>query len=174
VREAPALRFLRSPCGALAAVDPIVHLGGSTADALNVPAPPLEDVVLPALVDECAQGGQPFVLVLDDVYLVTEARCHKIIDDLSQRLPVGCQLALATRRDPALPLATLRAHRRLVEVRVPILHSASPKLRPYWLPPAYRSAMIKLTGWLTVRRAGPRHFIWRRSRYVTDQTRRTL
>jgi LuxR family maltose regulon positive regulatory protein len=49
---------------------------------------------------------------------VTEARCHKIIDYLSQRLPVGCQLALATRSDPALPLATLRAHRRLVEVRV--------------------------------------------------------
>jgi LuxR family transcriptional regulator, maltose regulon positive regulatory protein len=101
----------------LAAVDPIVHLGGSTAGTLNVPAPPLDDVVLPALVDACAQTGQPFVLVLDDVHLVTEARCHKIIDYLSQRLPVGCQLSIATRSDPALPFATLRAHRRLVELR---------------------------------------------------------
>jgi LuxR family transcriptional regulator, maltose regulon positive regulatory protein len=101
----------------LAAVDPIVHLGGSTAGALNVPAPPLDDVVLPAVVDTCAQSGQPFVLVLDDVHLVTEARCHKIIDYLSQRLPVGCQLWLATRSDPALPFATLRAHGRLVELR---------------------------------------------------------
>ena len=36
-------------------------------------------VVLPSLVDACAETGQPFVLVLDDLHLVTEPRCHAAV-----------------------------------------------------------------------------------------------
>ncbi|HEY0938552.1 MAG TPA: LuxR C-terminal-related transcriptional regulator [Steroidobacter sp.] len=57
------------------------------------------------------------MLVFDDLHLVTERRCYAAINYLAERLPVGCQLALATRTDPPLPLASWRAHGRLLELR---------------------------------------------------------
>jgi LuxR family maltose regulon positive regulatory protein len=101
----------------LAALDPILDLDAAIGDSLNVPQPPLEQVVLPSLVDACAEHGQPLVLVLDDLHLVTERRCHTAIGYLAERLPPGCQLALGTRTDPPLPLGSWRAHGRLVELR---------------------------------------------------------
>jgi LuxR family transcriptional regulator, maltose regulon positive regulatory protein len=99
----------------LAAVDPILDLDAAIREGLKVPELPLEEVVLPSLVDACIEIGQSFVLVLDDLHLVTERRCHAAIEYLAMRLPLGCQLALATRTDP--PLASLRVHGRLAELR---------------------------------------------------------
>ena len=101
----------------LGALDPVLALDRALAEALAVPEPPLEEVVLPSLVNACADAGRAFVLVLDDLHLVTDERSHAAIGYLAQRLPTGCQLALATRTEPALPLASLRAHGRLGEVR---------------------------------------------------------
>jgi LuxR family maltose regulon positive regulatory protein len=101
----------------LAALDPVLSLDPAIGDSLNAREPPLKEVVLPSLVDACVQSGQPFVLVLDDLHLVTERRCHTAIGYLAERLPPGCQLALETRTDPALPLGSWRAHGRLVELR---------------------------------------------------------
>jgi LuxR family maltose regulon positive regulatory protein len=77
----------------------------------------LDDLVLPSLADACAEGQRPFVLVLDDLHLVTETRCFTAIGYVAERLPSGCQLALATRTDPPLPLGSWRAHGQLAEVR---------------------------------------------------------
>jgi LuxR family transcriptional regulator, maltose regulon positive regulatory protein len=101
----------------VAALDPIVGLDPAIADSLKVRDPPLEEVVLPSLVDACLEGGQPVVLVLDDLHLVSERRCHTVIGYLAERLPPGCQLALGTRTDPPLPLGSWRAHGQLVELR---------------------------------------------------------
>jgi LuxR family transcriptional regulator, maltose regulon positive regulatory protein len=101
----------------LEALDPVLGLDDALAEALAVPDPPLEDVVLPSLVNACADAERPFVLVLDDLHLVTNDRSHAAIGYLGQRLPTGCQLALATRTEPALPLASLRAHGQLQELR---------------------------------------------------------
>jgi LuxR family maltose regulon positive regulatory protein len=101
----------------LAALSPILDLDPAIGDGLNVPQPALEEFVLPSLVDACVAAGRPFVLVLDDLHVVFEQRCHQAIGYLAERLPMGCQLAIATRTDPALPLASLRAHGRLLELR---------------------------------------------------------
>jgi len=101
----------------LGALDPVVSLDEGLAQALAVPEPPLEEVVLPSLVNACADVGREFVLVLDDLHLVTDERSHAAIGYLADRLPAGCQLALATRTEPPLPLASLRAHGRLAEFR---------------------------------------------------------
>lgn len=101
----------------LAALDRVLDLDAAIADSLKVPEPPLEEVVLPSLVDACVHSAQPFVLVLDDLHLVTERRCHTAIGYLAERLPPGCQLALGTRTDPPLPLGSWRAHGQLVELR---------------------------------------------------------
>jgi LuxR family transcriptional regulator, maltose regulon positive regulatory protein len=103
--------------GVLAALDRVLGLDAEIADSLNSTEPPLEEVVLPSLVDACAERGQPLVLVLDDLHLVTERRCHTTIGYLAERLPTGCQLALGTRTDPPLPLGSWRAHGQLAELR---------------------------------------------------------
>jgi ATP/maltotriose-dependent transcriptional regulator MalT len=77
----------------LAALDPILNLGPSIMDTLAVPAPPLEDVVLPSLVDACAAGGQTFVLVLDDLQLVTAARSHTVMAISAS----GCRSVVSSR-----------------------------------------------------------------------------
>jgi LuxR family transcriptional regulator, maltose regulon positive regulatory protein len=101
----------------LASLDPILGLDPSIGEGLNVPQPSLEDVVAPSLVDACVRSGRPFVLVLDDLHLVSDRRCHTVIGYLAEWLPPECQLALGTRTDPPLPLGSWRAHGRLAELR---------------------------------------------------------
>lgn len=101
----------------VAAIDPLVRLDSLLADALCDPEPALEEFVLPTLISHCVDSHRSFVLVLDDLHLVTERRCHAAINYIAERLPAGCQLALATRTDPPLPLAKWRAHGQLMELR---------------------------------------------------------
>lgn len=104
--------------GLLATLEPVLELRGEAlGEDLDAPPEALEDVVLPAIVDACIERRRPFVLVLDDVHLVTERRCIEVIGYLAERLPAGCQLAVGTRTDPALPVAGWRAHGRLVDLR---------------------------------------------------------
>jgi LuxR family transcriptional regulator, maltose regulon positive regulatory protein len=101
----------------LEALGTVLELDSGLRDALAVPDPPLEEVVLPSLADAWLDCERSFVLVLDDLQLVTNSRCHAAIGYLGERMPPGCQLALATRTEPALPVASLRAHGQLAEVR---------------------------------------------------------
>lgn len=104
--------------GIVAALDPVASLDTDTSDAFRGSSPPLDDVILPALVEACAGAGVPFVLVLDNLHRMSGKRPHKMLAWLAERLPPGCQIAIATRTDPPLPLATLRAHRLLAELRM--------------------------------------------------------
>ena len=56
-------------------------------------------------------------IVLDDYHLVDEPAVHALVGTLLERLPPGAVLAIATRVDPPLPLARLRARGELVELR---------------------------------------------------------
>lgn len=64
-----------------------------------------------------AAGQEPFVLVLDDVHTVRGAGAFRVIEQVVASLPPQSQLALATRREPALALGRLRAHRQVAELR---------------------------------------------------------
>ncbi|HSH80627.1 MAG TPA: hypothetical protein VLA19_19025 [Herpetosiphonaceae bacterium] len=61
------------------------------------------------------------VLVLDDLHHVTESGVHGALDYLLERLPPQLTVVIATRHDPPLALARLRARRELVELRLPEL-----------------------------------------------------
>ncbi len=63
-------------------------------------------------------SGRPCVLVLDDAHLADAEAQRRIVDEAMVQLPAGSALALASRREPALPLGRMRAHRTVVEVRV--------------------------------------------------------
>lgn len=55
----------------------------------------------------------PFVVVLDDLHVVTEPRIYEALEYLIERMPPQMHLVIATREDPSLPLALLRARRQL-------------------------------------------------------------
>jgi LuxR family transcriptional regulator, maltose regulon positive regulatory protein len=78
-----------------------------------------DPATLAACIDDAlaGAGAEPFVLVLDDVHAVQAAEAFGVMERVAAALPSGSQLALATRREPALALGRLRAHRQVVEVR---------------------------------------------------------
>ena len=55
-------------------------------------------------------------MVLDHVDAVTSKECRDVIAEFAVRLPLGWQFALASRIDPPLPTARLRAQGGLIEV----------------------------------------------------------
>ena len=57
------------------------------------------------------------VIVLDDYHVVGEPAIHRLVGSLIERLPPRARLAIATRSDPPLPLAQLRARGELLEIR---------------------------------------------------------
>ena len=89
---------------------------GKTATALlDAPAPPMK-TVLTSLVNELA-AAEPLVLVLDDYHLIETVEIHESMGFLLDHLPAQVHLVIASRADPPLPLARLRARGELVEVR---------------------------------------------------------
>ena len=74
------------------------------------------DAVLPRLGSALSTAGQPAVLVLDDIHLLQNWAGLDAVARLIEYLPGGSQLAIASRGEPPLPLARLRAEGRVVEV----------------------------------------------------------
>src|SRR4051794_25353064 len=65
-----------------------------------------------------ALGGieKPFVLVLDDAEALKAREAVEFVSALIEHMPAGSQLAVATRRRPAIAIGRLRADRRLAEI----------------------------------------------------------
>jgi LuxR family transcriptional regulator, maltose regulon positive regulatory protein len=99
---------------ALQTVSPGV--GHRASELLAMGADPVH-VVLPTLLNELDTVTTPIVLVLDDYHLVTSRAVHEQMALVLSRMPVNLHLVLATRSDPQLPLARLRAAGDLIEVR---------------------------------------------------------
>jgi LuxR family maltose regulon positive regulatory protein len=78
--------------------------------------PPLRSI-LQALINTLVSRTEQLVLVLDDYHLVTEPEVHNSLTYLLEHLPPQLHLILATRADPPLPLARLRASGEVLEVR---------------------------------------------------------
>jgi ATP/maltotriose-dependent transcriptional regulator MalT len=70
-----------------------------------------------ALLEDVAECGSPHVVVIDDAHLVATQRSLRRVAELASRLPAGSMVALASRRQLAVPTGRMRAHRLLVELR---------------------------------------------------------
>ena len=77
---------------------------------------PLTGVVT-ALVNEFAAAADEVVLVIDDYHVVEAPEVHRSMEFLLDHLPPALHVVLASRSDPPLPLARLRARGQLVELR---------------------------------------------------------
>ena len=110
------IRFLRYLLAALQHLD--ASLGQEAQAALLSAAPPPPSTVVAMLINEmAAHSQQHFVLILDDFHLIEEAAVIELCQMLVAHRPACLHLVIATREDPPLPLARLRAQGELVEVR---------------------------------------------------------
>jgi LuxR family transcriptional regulator, maltose regulon positive regulatory protein len=91
-------------------------ISARSAELLDAQADPRQ-VVLPELLNELAGREDQIVLVLDDYHLVTNPAIHEELAFVIDRMPPTLRLVLATRSDPPLPLARLRAAGDLLEIR---------------------------------------------------------
>jgi LuxR family maltose regulon positive regulatory protein len=81
--------------------------------------------VLPTLMNELAVVADRIVLILDDYHLVNNPDVHEQMTLFISHMPANLRLVLATRSDPLLPLARLRATGELLELRTDDLRFAA-------------------------------------------------
>jgi LuxR family transcriptional regulator, maltose regulon positive regulatory protein len=79
-----------------------------------LPAPVLAGHLLNSL----ALIKEHFVLVIDDFHHIEDRSIHSLLSDLLRHPPPCVHLTVIGRRDPFLPVASLRAQRRIVEIGV--------------------------------------------------------
>jgi len=131
---------------------------GTTALALlqtPQPAPP-ESVLAVLTNDLTRREGGNFALVLDDYHVIEASPIHRALAYLMEHRPPQMHLILATRADPPLPLARLRAQGQLTELRAAELRFDAQEVSAFLhtvigldLPPADIAALEQRTeGWV--------------------------
>jgi len=113
--------FLIYLCTAFQQVQP--GLGSRTLSLFDLPQVPPIANVLTSLINELATSpaDSQIVLILDDYHLITELPIHEGLAFLIDHFPPNLHLVIATRKDPLLPLARLRARGQLTEIRMAAL-----------------------------------------------------
>jgi LuxR family maltose regulon positive regulatory protein len=109
------VRFLTYLLAALQEIDPTI--GQAAQTLLGAPQPPPPESFLTSLINDVAATPHPFVLVLDDYHLIRTLPIHQQLAFLLEHQPPQMHLVIATREDPPLPLARLRARGQMVELR---------------------------------------------------------
>lgn len=77
------------------------------------------------LINHLAGESEPFVLILDDYQFIHSQDVHKALAFLLEKIPPCMHLLIATRSDPPISLALLRARDQLVEIRMSELRFSS-------------------------------------------------
>ena len=93
-------------------------VGTDTLALLQEPLSAPIESVLTTLLNDLGAMASDIVLVLDDYHVVGGRDVQDAMAFLLDHLPPQMHLVIASRADPALPLARLRARGELVEVRV--------------------------------------------------------
>ena len=107
-------RFWRHAVAALDRARP--GIGDRVAPLLGPPAPSSFQGLVTALINELA-GEEEVLLVLDDYHVIGSAQVHQSLAFLVEHRPAGIGVVLASRSDPPLGLARLRARGQLTEIR---------------------------------------------------------
>jgi LuxR family maltose regulon positive regulatory protein len=110
-------RFWRHALAALDRAHP--GIAERAAPLLGPPASSSFEGLVTALINDLAarRGEDELLLVLDDYHLIDSPQVHTPLTFLLKHLPPGLRVVLASRSDPPLPLARLRAAGQLAELR---------------------------------------------------------
>jgi ATP/maltotriose-dependent transcriptional regulator MalT len=112
--------------------------------------------VLTTFINELAQFEHRGVLVLEDYHVITSPQIHETVTFFPDHLPATLHLAILTRSDPPLPLASLCAHDDLYELHAADLRFSLEETQAFLrqaLPfPLEASAILRLEarteGWV--------------------------
>ncbi|MBW0089252.1 tetratricopeptide repeat protein [Pseudonocardia sp. KRD-184] len=148
--DADLQRFLTHLVAAIRTVEP-----EAGAEALALLEAGGSDEVLVSLLNDLDLLAGPVVVALDDYHVIGAAAVHEAVAFLLDNLPPQVVLAIATRADPPLPLARLRARGQLAEVRAADLRFTSGEVEAFLgdvmglrLDPALVTALAARTeGW---------------------------
>ena len=122
VGDSDLARFLAYLVAALQTITPGV--GNKVLAALQVQAPSPE-ALLTSLLNDLAAIPVPFVVVLDDYHALDAPPVDLAVAFLLEYLPPQMHLVIASRQDPPLPLARLRARGQMTELRAADLRFTS-------------------------------------------------
>jgi LuxR family transcriptional regulator, maltose regulon positive regulatory protein len=122
-------RFLTYLGAALNRIEP----GLDKSVEIGLQASPLStiDTLLTPLVNDIARHAQPFYLALDDYHVIQNQSVHQAITFLLEHRPACLRLAIATRADPPLPLARMRARGQIVELRLTDLRFSTSEISEF-------------------------------------------
>jgi LuxR family transcriptional regulator, maltose regulon positive regulatory protein len=115
IEDSDPVRFLTYLVAALQTVS--ASLGAGVLQVIQSPQPPSMEAILTILLNEVAVIPEEFVLILDDYHVVASSAVDRALTFLLEHLPPQLHLVIATREDPQLPLARLRARGQLTELR---------------------------------------------------------
>jgi LuxR family transcriptional regulator, maltose regulon positive regulatory protein len=140
----------------VAALDrPSKGLGEQLLPLLTMPTSPSGQGVVTALISQLEAQPEEVALVLDDYHVIDETAIHDSLAFLLSHLPPQLHLAIASRADPPLPLARLRAGNQLTELRAGdlrfTLKEAAAFLQEVWKldlsPEAVAALETRTEGW---------------------------
>src|SRR5918994_5062300 len=92
------------------------EIGEGVLSSLRSPEPPQLGALTAALINEISSLSTEITLVLDDYHLIDSEAVHGVISFLLEHLPPNVHLVIASRIDPPLPLARLRARGQMMEL----------------------------------------------------------
>ncbi len=107
--------FLTYLVAALQTIAP--NIGAGAMAVLQSPQPPQIESILTTLLNEITTVPDNLILVLDDFHVIDAKPVNQGVTFLVEHLPPQIHLVIATREDPPLPVARLRARGQLTELR---------------------------------------------------------
>ncbi len=102
-----------------------VTIGEVALSMLQSSQPAPIEAILTTLINEIAGNPVDLIIVLDDFHVIEAQSIHDALTFLLLKQPPQLHLVIATRMDPNLPLASLRAKAQLVEIRAADLRFTS-------------------------------------------------
>jgi LuxR family maltose regulon positive regulatory protein len=108
-------RFYNYLVAALQMAD--ISIGIEAGQLLAASTQPPVEAVLTSLINDLDSAGVEITLVLDDYQFISNQAVHEAVAFILKHCPKTFHLLIATRSDPPLPLARLRARGQTVELR---------------------------------------------------------
>jgi len=113
--DSQATTFWSYVIAALQTVAP--GFGANSLSLLRQPQPPAIEAILATLVNELSETSHQIIFVLDDYHAIDARDVDQGMAFLLDHLPRHVHVVIATRADPAFPLARLRGRAELAEIR---------------------------------------------------------
>ena len=103
----------------IAALDSAIASGlGEQFQTFTQSLHPSIQPILVQLLNRLAEECEPFAIILDDFQFIHSLEVHQALAFLLEKIPVCMHLIIATRSDPPISMARLRARDQLVEIRM--------------------------------------------------------